>query len=153
MKTVFIDGSAGTTGLQIHQRLAQRGDVRLLTLPEDSRKDPAARREALNGCDLAFLCLPDAAAREAASMVTNGNTVLLDASTAHRTAPGWVYGLPELGPGYAEAVGRSHRIAVPAATPAASSRWCSRWWRRAWWQRTRCSPAIPSPVTAAAAKP
>ncbi|HJB20682.1 MAG TPA: N-acetyl-gamma-glutamyl-phosphate reductase [Candidatus Fournierella merdavium] len=113
MKTVFIDGSAGTTGLQIHQRLEQRQDVRLLTLPQETRKDAAARRKALNQCDIAFLCLPDAAAREAAEMVENPHTVVIDASTAHRTAPGWAYGLPELGPAYTGAIRGGKRIAVP----------------------------------------
>ncbi|HJA25311.1 MAG TPA: N-acetyl-gamma-glutamyl-phosphate reductase [Candidatus Fournierella merdigallinarum] len=113
MKTVFIDGSAGTTGLQIHQRLEQRPDLELLLLPEEQRKDPAARREALNRCDIAFLCLPDAAAREAVAMVENDATVVIDASTAHRTAPGWAYGLPELGQEYAAAIAASRRIAVP----------------------------------------
>ena len=113
MKTVFIDGSAGTTGLRIRQRLGSREDLKLLTLPEQTRKDPAARAEALNSSDLAFLCLPDAAAREAVSMVTNENTIILDTSTAHRTAPGWAYGFPELSPAHAEAVRGSKRIAVP----------------------------------------
>ena len=113
MKTIFIDGSAGTTGLRIRQRLSARKDLQLLTLPEQVRKDPAARAEALNGSDLAFLCLPDAAAREAVAMVTNENTIILDTSTAHRTAPGWTYGFPELSPAHAEAVRKSKRIAVP----------------------------------------
>ena len=112
-KQIFIDGRAGTTGLRIAERLAARTDVRLLTLPEQSRKDPAARREALNAADIAFLCLPDAAAIEAASMVENPDTVIIDASTAHRTAPGWVYGLPELSPGQEAAVASARRIAVP----------------------------------------
>ena len=112
-KQIFIDGRAGTTGLRIAERLAARTDVRLLTLPEQSRKDPAARREALNAADIAFLCLPDAAAVEAASMVENPDTVIIDASTAHRTAPGWVYGLPELSPGQEAAVASARRIAVP----------------------------------------
>ena len=113
MKTVFIDGSAGTTGLRIRQRLAQRQDIQLVTLPEELRKNTAARAEALNACDLAFLCLPDAAAIDAAELVTNPDTVLLDTSTAHRTAPGWAYGFPELSEAHAEAVHGSRRIAVP----------------------------------------
>ena len=113
MKTIFIDGSAGTTGLRIRQRLSAREDLQLVTLPDQTRKDPAARAEALNSCDLAFLCLPDAAAREAVSMVTNENTILLDTSTAHRTAPGWTYGFPELSADHALAVRSSKRIAVP----------------------------------------
>ena len=113
MKTVFIDGSVGTTGLRIRQRLRTREDLELVTLPEQTRKDPAARAEALNSSDLAFLCLPDAAAREAVSLVTNENTILLDTSTAHRTAPGWAYGFPELSEAHAAAVRGSKRIAVP----------------------------------------
>ena len=113
MKRVFIDGSAGTTGLRIHSRLAARPDIELLALPEALRKDPAARRDVLNAADVAVLCLPDAAAREAVSMVENPGTVILDASTAHRTAPGWVYGFPEAVPGTAEKLGSARRIAVP----------------------------------------
>lgn len=113
MHTIFIDGSAGTTGLQIHQRLALRKDLTLLTLPEETRKDPQARREALHACDIAFLCLPDAAAREAVALAEGTSAVILDASTAHRTSPGWAYGLPELGPAYANAIQTGKRIAVP----------------------------------------
>ena len=113
MKTVFIDGSAGTTGLRIRQRLSARKDLQLITLPEQIRKDPAARAEALNYSDLAFLCLPDAAAREAVSLVTNDHTILLDTSTAHRTDPAWTYGFPELSEAHARAVCKSKRIAVP----------------------------------------
>ena len=96
MKKVFIDGSAGTTGLRIRDRLAQRDDIKLIELPEEKRKDTQARRKALNSADISFLCLPDAAAIEAAELVENENTVILDTSTAHRTAPGWAYGFPEL---------------------------------------------------------
>ena len=113
MKTVFIDGSVGTTGLRIRQRLAGRADIQLVTLPEELRKNAAARAEALNACDLAFLCLPDAAAIEAAELVTNPDVVLLDTSTAHRTSPGWAYGFPELSEAHAQAVRNSKRIAVP----------------------------------------
>ncbi len=96
MTKVFIDGSAGTTGLRIADRLAQRTDLQVVTLPEETRKDPKARAQALNMADIAFLCLPDAAAKEAVSMVTNPQTVIIDTSTAHRTADGWTYGFPEL---------------------------------------------------------
>lgn len=113
MKTVFIDGSAGTTGLRIHQRLAQRRDLKLLTLPESCRKDPAARRDAMSQSDAAFLCLPDDAAIEAAEMMAGAPLTLLDTSTAHRTSPGWAYGFPELGPAFARAVQQGSRIAVP----------------------------------------
>ncbi len=95
MTKVFIDGSAGTTGLRIRERLAQRTELELLSLPEELRKDRAAREEILNTADVAFLCLPDAAAVEAARLV-HGDTVVIDTSTAHRTEPDWAYGFPEL---------------------------------------------------------
>ena len=112
MKKVFIDGSVGTTGLRIHERLAGRADIETIVLPEDKRKDPMARKEALNACDAAFLCLPDDAAREAASMIENPNVTLIDTSTAHRTAPGWAYGFPELSDEYRMNICNSKRIAV-----------------------------------------
>lgn len=96
MTKVFIDGSAGTTGLRIYERLAERQDIELITLSEEVRKDVSARREALNTADIAFLCLPDAAAIEAVSLVENPNTVIIDTSTAHRTNDDWCYGFPEL---------------------------------------------------------
>ena len=113
MKTVFIDGSAGTTGLRIYERLSARQDLRLMTLPDALRKDPAARKEALNSCDAAFLCLPDDAAREAVSLIENDHVVILDTSTAHRTNPDWAYGFPELGADVKEKLLASKRIAVP----------------------------------------
>ena len=113
MKRIFIDGSAGTTGLRIRERLAAREDVSLVTLPEPLRKDPDARRNALNACDAAFLCLPDDAAREAVGFLDNPDVIVLDTSTAHRTEPGWTYGFPELSGGCPEAVRKSRRIAVP----------------------------------------
>ena len=113
MKRVFIDGSAGTTGLRIRERLASRSDLELITLTEDLRKDPAARKEALNSCDAAFLCLPDDAAREAVAMVENPDVILLDTSTAHRTDPRFAYGFPELSDAHRQAVISSKRIAVP----------------------------------------
>ena len=113
MKKVFIDGSAGTTGLRIYERLSCRKDVTLITLSEEKRKDLTARKAALNEADVAFLCLPDDAAREAALMVENPNTVVIDASTAHRTLPEWAYGFPELGKSFEEKLLRSKRIAVP----------------------------------------
>lgn len=112
MKKVFIDGSAGTTGLRIRERLADRHDIELTVLPEALRKDPAARRDALNAADVAFLCLPDAAAVEAVGMVENPKTVVIDTSTAHRTAAGWEYGFPEL-LGRRERIAASTRIANP----------------------------------------
>lgn len=113
MKKVFIDGSAGTTGLRIRDRLAQRDDIKLIELPEEKRKDTQARRKALNSADISFLCLPDAAAIEAAELVENENTVILDTSTAHRTAPGWAYGFPELSAEFEAKIISSKRIAVP----------------------------------------
>ena len=95
-KSIFIDGRAGTTGLRIFDRLAGRDDIEQIILSEEERKDPAARKAALNACDIAFLCLPDAAAIESAALVENPGTILIDTSTAHRTAPGWAYGFPEL---------------------------------------------------------
>ena len=111
-KRIFIDGSAGTTGLRIRERLAKRSDLELVVLPEEVRKDVEARRAALNGCDVAFLCLPDAAAVEAVSLVDNPETVIIDTSTAHRTAEGWEYGFPELA-GRRERIAAAKRIANP----------------------------------------
>ena len=111
MISVFIDGSAGTTGLRISERLSERKDLSLIHLDEAHRKDPKAREEALNAAQVAFLCLPDDAAREAVSLV-HGETVIIDTSTAHRTAPGWVYGFPEL-PGQQEKIIHANRIANP----------------------------------------
>jgi N-acetyl-gamma-glutamyl-phosphate reductase len=108
---VFVDGSEGTTGLQIHERLAGRADVELLPIDPTRRKDPAARAACLNAAEVAFLCLPDAAARESAALVTNPGTVVIDASTAHRVDPAWAFGLPELGPEYRERIRNSNRIA------------------------------------------
>ena len=112
MTKVFIDGSAGTTGLRIYERLGNRSDLELMILPDALRKDPAARAEMLNSADIAFLCLPDQAAREAVSLVTSPNTVVIDTSTAHRTNPDWAYGFAEL-TGKRAAVQASHRIANP----------------------------------------
>lgn len=113
MKKVFIDGSAGTTGLRIAERLAGRADIQLLSLPEEKRKDTAARKEILNRADIAFLCLPDDAAREAVSLIDNPDTVVIDASTAHRTLPDWAYGFPELSKSHENKLLNSKRIAVP----------------------------------------
>lgn len=112
MKKVFIDGSAGTTGLRIHERLADRADLTLITLPDELRKDENARREALNAADIAFLCLPDAAAKESVALATDPHTVIIDTSTAHRTADGWTYGFPEIG-GRRDEIAKSTRIANP----------------------------------------
>ena len=112
MYKVFIDGSAGTTGLRIREMLGRRKDVSLISLPEELRKDRAARGEALNSADVAFLCLPDDAAREAAAMAGE-DVIVIDASTAHRTAAGWAYGFPELSPAHRAAVMHGKRIANP----------------------------------------
>lgn len=109
---IFIDGSAGTTGLRIRERLASRDDLELINIPEELRKDPEARAERMNSSDVVFLCLPDAAAAEAAGLVKNPDTVVIDTSTAHRTARGWTYGFPELG-GRRELIASSKRIANP----------------------------------------
>ena len=111
--TIFIDGSSGTAGLRIYDRLAQREDIDLLTLPPELHHDMEAQRELINRADIAFLCLPDAAAITAADLVENPDTVVLDTSTAHRTAPGWTYGFPELSPEREAAIRTAKRIAVP----------------------------------------
>ncbi len=111
MTKIFIDGSAGTTGLRIHERLAKRPDLEILSLPAEKRKDAAAREEIINAADVAFFCLPDAASLEAAQMV-HGNTAVIDTSTAHRTNPDWDYGFPELH-GLREKIMKSRRIANP----------------------------------------
>ena len=113
MYTIFIDGSQGTTGLRIYNRLSLRSDLEILSLPEEKRKDASARKEMLNSCDIALLCLPDAAAIEAADMVENPDVRILDTSTAHRTDPDWVYGFPELSGAHREKILASRRIAVP----------------------------------------
>lgn len=110
---LFIDGREGTTGLGIMQRLESREDVELIILPEEDRKSPEARKKAINESDVTILCLPDSAAKESVSLCENENTVILDASTAHRTKEGWVYGLPELEEGQAEKIKNAKRIAVP----------------------------------------
>ncbi len=113
MTKVFIDGKAGTTGLRIYERLADRDDVTLILLSDDQRKDASARKKALNECDIAFLCLPDDAAREAVAMIDNPDVVVIDASTAHRTESGWAYGFPELSPAFEAKLKSSKRIANP----------------------------------------
>ncbi|MGN0450657.1 MAG: N-acetyl-gamma-glutamyl-phosphate reductase [Acutalibacteraceae bacterium] len=113
MTKIFIDGSAGTTGLRIYERLESRKDIELIRLSEELRKDINERKAALNSADIAFLCLPDAAAIEAVSLVDNENTVIIDTSTAHRTNPDWVYGFPELSAEREQKIAASKRIAVP----------------------------------------
>ena len=113
MKKVFIDGKAGTTGLRIEERLSERDDVVIISLPEELRKDTAARKEIINSADIVFLCLPDDAAREAVSLIENDNVTVIDASTAHRTNPAWAYGFPELGEEFEKKIREGKRIAVP----------------------------------------
>ncbi len=113
MKKVFIDGSEGTTGLRIHERLEKRDDIEILKIDSEKRKDPDEIRKFINASDITFLCLPDAAAVEAVSYVENDNTVIIDASTAHRTQEGWAYGFPELSAAHREAIRKGKRIAVP----------------------------------------
>ena len=111
MTKVFVDGGAGTTGLQIRERLADRRDVEVLVLPEEQRKDAGARRDALNAADIVILCLPDDAAREAVALIDNITTRVIDASTAHRVAPGWIYGFPEISG--RDAVANATRVSNP----------------------------------------
>ncbi|HEY4029656.1 MAG TPA: N-acetyl-gamma-glutamyl-phosphate reductase [Caulobacteraceae bacterium] len=117
MTTVFIDGAAGTTGLEIRERLANHAGLELVQLEGDKRKDPKARGEALNSADVVILCLPDDAAKEAVSLITNPAVKVIDASTAHRTAAGWAYGFPELQPGQRAALAASKRVSNPGCYP------------------------------------
>ena len=113
MKKIFIDGSAGTTGLRIAERLESRKDIEIIKLSEENRKDTTARKEAINKADIVFLCLPDAAAIESVSLCDNPDTVIIDTSTAHRTNPEWAYGFPELSKEFEEKIKVSKRIANP----------------------------------------
>lgn len=110
---IFIDGSEGTTGLRINERFQNRDDIEIITIDPEKRKDLDERKKMINSSDYTFLCLPDVAAIEAVSLVENDKTVIIDASTAHRTNPGWAYGLPELSKDFFDAVSTSKRIAVP----------------------------------------
>ena len=116
MKTkVYIDGSEGTTGLRINERFEKRDDIEILHIDSERRKDPNERRKFINESDITFLCLPDAAAIEAVSLIDKDNdkTIIIDASTAHRTEEGWAYGLPELGKDFRDKIKTYNRIAVP----------------------------------------
>ena len=113
MVNVFIDGKEGTTGLKIFERLGGRNDLNIIALPEELRKDSAARKECINAADVVFLCLPDAAAIEAVSLCENPHVKIIDASTAHRTSPEWAYGFPELSAKHRERVAQGNRVAVP----------------------------------------
>ena len=110
---VYIDGQEGTTGLKILERFEGRNDIELLKIDGEKRKDPAERKRLINSADFVFLCLPDAAAREAVSFVENNHVRIIDASTAHRTDPGWTYGFPELSPEHREKIRNSKRVANP----------------------------------------
>ncbi|MBV6289848.1 N-acetyl-gamma-glutamyl-phosphate reductase [Pseudomonas aegrilactucae] len=114
---VFIDGDQGTTGLQIHQRLQGRRDLQLLTLPAEHRKDPQHRAEAINACDIAMLCLPDDAAREAVASIHNPAVRVIDASSAHRTHPEWVYGFAQMSQQQAERIATASRVSNPGCYP------------------------------------
>ena len=117
--SIFVDGQEGTTGLRIHEMLARRNDVEVLRIAADKRKDSAERARLLNAADVAFLCLPDAAARDAAALVSNPRTCVIDASSAHRTAPNWAFGLPELAPGQRDKLRAAKRIANPGCHASA----------------------------------
>ncbi|WP_066716687.1 N-acetyl-gamma-glutamyl-phosphate reductase [Sphingomonas pituitosa] len=114
---VFIDGAAGTTGLEIRERLAGRSEIDVMVLDDQDRKDPKKREEALNAADFVILCLPDDAAREAVAMIRNDRTRVIDASTAYRTAPDWTYGFAELEPGQAAAIAEAARVSNPGCYP------------------------------------
>lgn len=116
---VYIDGQAGTTGLQLRQKLQNHKDVEILLISEELRKDEAERKRLMNEAEVVFLCLPDDAAREAVKLVENPNTCIIDASTAHRTDPDWVYGFPELSPLHKEKSGMQSALPTPAAMPQA----------------------------------
>jgi N-acetyl-gamma-glutamyl-phosphate reductase len=115
--TVFIDGEAGTTGLQIRERLVSRRDIDLVSIDPARRKDVAARAELLNGADAVILCLPDEAAKEAVALIESNTVRVIDASTAHRVAPGWTYGFAEMAPGQRAAIAGSHRVSNPGCYP------------------------------------
>lgn len=117
---VFIDGKEGTTGLKIFERFANRSDLEILEISEEKRKDPVEKAKMINASDYTFLCLPDAAAVESAQLCTNPNTVIIDASTAHRTNPAWAYGFPELDKSFREKIATSKRIANPGCYASGS---------------------------------
>lgn len=120
MTKIFIDGKEGTTGLKIFERFEGRKDIEILTIDEEKRKDPVEKQKLINASDITFLCLPDAAAIESAQLCTNPDTVIIDASTAHRVNPDWAYGFPELDKSFEEKILKSKRIAVPGCYASGS---------------------------------
>lgn len=112
-KKIFIDGSAGTTGLRIYERFEGRDDIQLMKISDELRKDPAERKRLINESDITFLCLPDAASEESVNLVENDYVIIIDTSTAHRTQEGWAYGFPELSEKHRQAIKTGKRIAVP----------------------------------------
>ena len=149
---VYIDGKEGTTGLQIYDRLAARDDIELLLIDEEKRKDPAERKRLMDAADIVFLCLPDAAAIEAVSLIESPTTRVIDASTAHRTNPDWDYGFPELSEKHRKAIQTSKRVANPGCHATGFIRGCILWWPWGFCRRKRLSAASPSPAIPAAAK-
>lgn len=115
--TLFIDGEAGTTGLEIRKRIESRHDINIISLDADKRKDTVARTRLLNECDISILCLPDEAAKEAVALITNPNARIIDASTAYRTDPNWIYGFPELTPEHADKIRNAKRVSNPGCYP------------------------------------
>lgn len=150
---VFIDGDQGTTGLQIHERLRGRTDLQLLTLPDAERKNPSRRAEAINSCDIAVLCLPDAPAREAAASIVNPSVRVIDASSAHRTDPQWCMASRRWAPSSPRALPAPEGSATRGATPRAPLPCCVPWSRRASCQPTSPSPSMQCPGTRAADAP
>jgi len=124
--SVFIDGAAGTTGLEIRDRIAGRDGIAVIAIDEARRKDAAARAEALNDADIVILCLPDDAAREAVALIRNDRTRVIDASSAHRVADGWIYGFAELNPDQADRIAAARFVTNPGCYPKVSSRWSGR---------------------------
>ncbi len=117
---IFIDGEAGTAGLEIRTRLSGRRDLSLLAIAESQRKDPRARKDMLNSADIVILCLPDEASKEAVSLIDSNSVRVIDASSAHRTAPGWVYGFPEMASGQPAAIAAASRVTNPGCYPTGS---------------------------------
>jgi N-acetyl-gamma-glutamyl-phosphate reductase len=134
--TVFIDGEAGTTGLQIRERLEGRRDIELVSIDPDKRKDASERKKLLNGVDAVILCLPDDAAREAVALIENAKVKVIDASTAHRVAPDWVYGFAEMAKDQRAKIAAAKRVSNPGCYPTGFIGWCGRWWRRGFFRAT-----------------